>query len=69
MRLREAKQELLANINAGYSHAVLLRDGRGYKTELHPGHAGNCCCNEDEGYVWSEQGPYTDPAEIREITT
>lgn len=67
MRLREAKAELKRNINLNYTHAVLRVVGRSYYTELHGGHAGNCCCNEADGFVWREESPYTDEQEIRDI--
>lgn len=63
-----AKKELARNINCNFSHAVLLRDNAGsYRTELHAGHAGNCCCNQHEDFVWRETAVYTDPAELEEI--
>lgn len=68
MNIREAKKELLANINCNFSHAVLLRDKKGsWRTELHGGHAGNCCCDDHSDFVWRETSPYTDPADVREF--
>ena len=66
MSKREAIKELRRNINTG-GHAVLLREGRSWRTELHTGHAGNCCCNDHDDYVWRETSYYTDPAELRTI--
>lgn len=66
MTKREAISELRRNINTG-GHAVLLRDGRSWYTELHGGAAGNCCCDEHEDYVWRETSYYTDPVELRTI--
>jgi len=68
MDAKSAQRELLANINLNFSHAVLLRDKRGsWRTELHGGHAGNCCCDQHEDFVWREESPYTEPSEVREI--
>jgi len=51
----------------GFAHAVLLKDEDGYYCELHGGHAGNCCCNQHEDYIWREDTPYTYPDVIDEI--
>jgi len=67
MTLRQAQSELRANVNTGSSHAVLLRSGRSWRTELHAGYAGNCCCDDNEDYIWREAGPYTYPREIAAI--
>ena len=67
MSKQEAIRELGRNINTGGGHAVLLRAGRSWYTELHAGAAGNCCCNEHEHYVWREASYYTNPAELRTI--
>jgi hypothetical protein len=65
---KTAQKELLININLNFSHAVLLRDKKGsWKTELHGGHAGNCCCDQHDDFVWREESPYTDPTEVRQI--
>ena len=64
MSLSEAKEELKDNINLNFSHAVLLKDKDGYYTELHGGHAGNCCCCSHEDFVWRASGPYTHDSEI-----
>lgn len=70
MNARDAKRELKANINLNFSHAVLLRDKSGsWRTELHGGHAGNCCCNEHKDFIWREESPYTDPVEVDELFT
>lgn len=62
MTLDEAIEELQDNINLRGAHAVLLRDAtHGYRTELHAGHAGNCCCDRHPGFVWREEAPYTRP--------
>jgi hypothetical protein len=69
MKRSEAIKELKHNINCNFSHAVLLCDSKGsWRTELHPGHAGNCCCDEHKDFVWRETSPYTDPSEIDDIT-
>lgn len=69
MRRSEALKELRANINRNFSHAVLLCDSKGsWRTELHSGHAGNCCCDEHKDFVWRETAPYTYPSEIDDIT-
>jgi len=68
MEKQEALKELERNINYRSTHAVLLCDEKGsYYTELHPGHAGNCCCCDHEDFVWREENPYTDPDELNEI--
>ncbi len=67
MEKHEAIEELRRNINCNFSHAVLLKGDAGYRTELHPGHAGNCCCDQHEDFVWRETSPYTDPDELGEI--
>lgn len=60
MTKKNAIRELKANINLNFSHAVLLYNGRSWRTELHAGHAGNCCCNDHDDFVWRETTPYTD---------
>jgi hypothetical protein len=68
MEKGEAIAELRNNINLNFSHAVLLRNDKdGYYTELHGGHAGNCCCNQHDDFVWREESPYTDESELDEI--
>ncbi len=73
MTLAQAKKELLKNINMNFAHAVLLKtiinlkNEDGYYTEVHGGHAGNCCCNQHSDFVWREDSPYTDPQEVEEI--
>lgn len=67
MELYEAKRELGQNVNLSYSHAVLLRDDKGYETELHSGHAGNCGCDADDNFIWREESVYTDQLEIDDI--
>ena len=64
MTLAQAKKELLKNINMNFAHAVLLKNEDGYYTETHGGHAGNCCCNQHDDFVWREDSPYTDPEEV-----
>jgi hypothetical protein len=64
MNKLEAIEELKKNINCGMAHAVLLRSKDGYRTELHAGHAGSCCCDAHADYVWREDGAYTDPDEL-----
>lgn len=59
-----AIRELKKNINCNFSHAVLLYDGRSWRTELHGGHAGNCCCNDHDDFVWRETAPYTEPDDV-----
>lgn len=67
MTLAQAKKELMKIINMKFAHAVLLQNEDGYYTELHSGHAGNCCCNQHSDFVWRETSPYTDPDEVEEI--
>lgn len=68
MTKKQAIKELRCNINLNFCHAVLLHNKQdGYYTELHPGHAGNCCCNQHRDFVWREGGPYTDPTVLNEI--
>ena len=67
MTKQEAKKELEANINMHFTHAVLLHNSEGYYTELHGGHAGNCCCCGHEDFVWRETSVYTYPAELAEL--
>jgi len=68
MEKKEAIEELRQNINCNFTHAVLLKNStRGYFTELHTGHAGNCCCNQHEDFVWREEAPYTNPEELETI--
>lgn len=67
MNKNEAIENLKANINLNFSHAVLLKNKDGYYTELHPGHAGNCCCNQHDDFVWREESAYTDESELEEI--
>lgn len=66
MTKRQAVSELRRNLNTG-GHAVLLRTGRSWRTELHAGHAGNCCCNGHEDFEWREERIYTDLDELRTI--
>lgn len=65
MDKNSAVRELMANINCNFSHSVLLYDGRSWYTELHSGHAGNCCCNDHDDFVWRETMPYTDMDDAR----
>ncbi len=68
MTKQAALKKLARNINCNFSHAVLLRDSTGsWRTELHPGHAGNCCCNQHLDFVWRETAPYTDPSDLEGI--
>jgi hypothetical protein len=62
-----AIEDLRSNINVPHAHAVLLRDVRGYRVELHAGFCGECCCCDHPDYVWREGPGYTTPAEIREL--
>jgi hypothetical protein len=65
MEKAEAIEELKLNINGKHGHAVLLQGDDGcWYTELHAGHAGNCCCNQRRDFVWREESPYTDPEEL-----
>ena len=67
MTKKDAIEKLGLNINLNFSHAVLLKDGDNYYTELHGGHAGNCCCCDHPNFVWREECPYTDPQELLEL--
>lgn len=67
MTLTQAKKKLLKNINLNFSHAVLLKNEEDYYIELHGGHAGNCCCNQHDDFVWRETSPYTDRQEVEGI--
>ena len=68
MKKYEALKELEQNINLNFAHAVLLKNKKNeYRTELHSGHAGNCCCAGHQDFVWREELPYTDPEEIQAI--
>jgi len=67
MEKNQAIEELKNNINVNFCHAVLLRDADEYYTELHSGHAGNCCCDDHENFVWREESGYTDPDELNYI--
>jgi hypothetical protein len=62
-----AIKNLKKNINCNFAHAVLLQKNGDYRVELHPGHAGNCCCNEHDDFVWRETAAYTYPSELLEI--
>jgi hypothetical protein len=68
MTKQDAIEELRANINLNFAHAVLLcNDNDGYYTDLHGGHSGNCCCNDHDDFVWREDSPYTDEDDLDEI--
>jgi len=64
MTFNEAKKSLKRNINLNFSHAVLLKNGRGFEVEVHGGHAGNCCCNRDQDFLWRETAVVTLHKEI-----
>jgi hypothetical protein len=60
MKFKNAMQELKDNININFAHAALLYEKKcGFYTELHAGHAGNCCCDSDNRFVWCENSSYT----------
>jgi hypothetical protein len=67
MTKQEAIEELELNINTNFTHAVLLCNNGEYRTELHTCHAGNCCCDQHEDFVWREESPWTDPDELEGI--
>lgn len=67
MTKKDALKELKKNINLNFAHAVLLQNNGSYRTELHGGHAGNCCCCDHPDFVWREESVYTNPAELNEI--
>ena len=68
MTLVEAKCELKANANLNFSHVVLLgNNDDGFYTEMHGGHAGNCCCNTHTDFVWRSEAAYTNESEIDAI--
>lgn len=67
LTLEEAIVEVKANININFTHVALFKEPSGYLVELHCGHAGNCCCVDDEAFVWRQSAPYIETEEIEDL--